>query len=87
MVYYFGEFKNNLPNGKGIKYYSNGNILYDGNLINGKFDGNGKYIDEDGFCYIGQFKNGLRNGKGTLYYSNGKIETEGNFINNVFAGN
>ena len=28
--YYIGEFKNNLPNGKGIKYYSNGNILYEG---------------------------------------------------------
>ena len=24
--YYIGEFKNNIPNGKGIKYYSNGNI-------------------------------------------------------------
>ena len=31
--YYIGEIKNNLPNGKGIKYYKNGNILYDGNFI------------------------------------------------------
>ena len=36
--YYMGEFKNYIPNGKGIKYYKNGNILYDGNFINGKFE-------------------------------------------------
>ena len=35
--YYVGEFKNSIPNGKGIKYYSNENILYDGYFINGKF--------------------------------------------------
>ena len=34
--YYIGEFKNKLPNGKGIKYYSNGNILFEGNFLNGK---------------------------------------------------
>ena len=41
--YYIGEYKDNIPNGKGIKYYPNGNILYEGNFINGKFDGKGKY--------------------------------------------
>ena len=51
--YYIGEFKNNIPNGKGIKYYKNGNILYEGNFINGKFEGKGKYIYEDGAYYIG----------------------------------
>ena len=56
--YYIGEIKNNLPNGKGIKYYKNGNILYNGDFINGKFEGNGKFIYESGNYYIGQFKNG-----------------------------
>ena len=65
--YYIGEFKNNIPNGKGVKYYKNGNILYDGYFINGIFEGNGKYILENGLYYIGQFKNGLRKGKGILY--------------------
>ena len=46
--YYVGQFKNNLPNGKGISYYSNNKIKYEGDYINGKFDGNGKYIWEDG---------------------------------------
>ena len=85
--YYFGEIKNNLPNGKGIKYYLNGNILYEGNFINGKFEGNGKYIWEDNEYYIGQFKNGLFHGKGIEYYSNGKIKYEGDFINGKYEGN
>jgi len=85
--YYIGEFKNNIPNGKGIEYYSNGNILYEGDFINGKFEGNGKYIWEDGEYCIGQWKNGIRNGKGILYYSNGNIKYEGDFINDKFEGN
>ena len=54
--YYIGEFKNNIPNEKGIKYYSNGNILYEGDYINGKFEGNGKYIYENANYYIGNIK-------------------------------
>ena len=34
--YYIGQFKDGLPNGKGIEYYKNGNIMFDGNFINGK---------------------------------------------------
>ena len=45
--YYIGEFKDNIPNGKGIKYYKNGNIQYEGDFINGKFEGNGKYYYEN----------------------------------------
>ena len=32
------NLKNNLPNGKRIKYYSNDNILYEGEYFNGKFE-------------------------------------------------
>ena len=85
--YYMGEFKKNIPYGKGIKYYKNGNILYEGEFINGKFEGNGKYIYDDGEYYIGQYKNGLRNGKGTIYYTNGKIKIEGDWINGELEGN
>jgi len=85
--YYIGQFKNNLPNGKGIKNYKNGNILYEGEFINGKFEGNGKIIWEDGEYYIGQLKNSLRNGKGADYYSNGNIKYEGDFVNDKYEGN
>ena len=61
--YYLGEFKNNKPNGKGIKYYKNGKIMYEGSFINGKYDGIGKYIYKEGHYFIGKYENGLRNGK------------------------
>ena len=85
--YYIGEFKKNLPHGKGIKYYKNGNILYEGDFINGKFEGNGKYIYDDGDYFIGQYKNGLRNGKGIIFYKNGNMMFEGDYINDKIEGN
>ncbi len=84
--YYEGEFENNLPHGKGIKYYSNGNILYEGNFINGKFEGKGKYIYNDGDYFIGEYKNGLRNGKGILYDKNGNIMFKSDYINGKVEG-
>ena len=84
--YYIGKFNNNIPNGKGILYYSNGKIKYEGDFINGKFEGIGRYNMENGDYYIGQWKNNLKNGKGIEYYSNGNIKYEGNFINGEMEG-
>jgi len=86
-TYYIGEFKDNIPNGKGIKYYLNGNILYEGDFINGKFEGKGKYIYDNGYYFIGEYKNGIRNGKGIKYYPNGKILYECEFIDGKAEGN
>ena len=72
------NLKINLPNG---------NILYEGDFINDKREGNGKCIIEDGEYYIGQYKNGLFHGKGIVYYSNGNIRKKGNWINGKFDGN
>ena len=55
--------------------------MYEGDYINDNFEGNGKYIWEDGSHYIGQWKDDLRNGKGTLYYQNGKINYDGDWVN------
>ena len=84
--YYIGEFKDNIPNGKGKKYYKNGNIQYEGDFINGQFEGNGKYYYENGEYFIGKYKNGLRNGKGIKYYKNGNILFEGEYINGKVDG-
>ena len=58
-----------------------------GKFINGKLEGNGKFIWENGAYYIGQFKNGKKNGKGTIYYKNGNIMYEGDFLNDKREGN
>ena len=47
---------------------------YDGEFINDKFDGKGKYFCENGNYYIGSFSNGNKYGKGTLYNSNNEIK-------------
>ena len=75
------KFKNDLRNGKGILYYSNGNIKYEGDFVDDKFEGNGKYIWQSGEYYIGQWKNNLPNEKGFVFYSNGNV----NWINDVFV--
>ena len=53
-----GKVKNGTLIGKCIIYYENGNIKYDGDLVDGKTEGNGKYYYENGDYYIGQWKNG-----------------------------
>ena len=42
--YYIGQYKNDLRNGKGNNFYSNGNIEYKGDFVNGKRDGIGHFI-------------------------------------------
>ena len=62
---------------KKILYYSNGNIRYEGEFLDGKIEGNGKYYYENGsICYVGQFKNGLKHGKGILYFNKYNIKFE-----------
>ena len=34
--YYISQFKDDEPNGKGIIYDKDGNIIYEGDLINGE---------------------------------------------------
>ena len=61
--------------------------MYEGDWVNNKAEGNGKYIWENGEYYIGQEKNGLKEGKGTMYYSNGNIKYDGDSINDKYEGN
>ena len=84
--YYIGESRNGIPNGKGIKYNQNGKIVYEGDFVNGKYEGKGKIYFEDGKYYIGQFKNDLPNGKGTKYFENGDIKYQGEVLNGKAEG-
>ena len=75
--------ENDSSNGRGILYYKNGNIKYEGDFVNGNYEGNGKYYNENGEYYIGQFKNSIRQGKGVIYTKDGNVKYDGEFINNI----
>ena len=57
-----------------IKQYSNGGI-YEGEFLDGKQHGTGKYTSADGYEYSGQWVNGVIEGIGTAKYSDGSIYT------------
>ena len=89
--YYDGEFVDNTEHGKGKLYKKINNILYnimyDGDWNNGKYEGSGKLIYEDGNYYLGEFINGKPNGKGKLYDKNNKIIFEGEYASGKKEGN
>ena len=62
------------------------NGIYEGEIKNGKREGYGRYIMNDGNYYIGQFNNGLRQGKGADYFKNNTIMREGYFFKNMLEG-
>ena len=67
-------------------FYKNGENKYDGDFVNDKYEGNGKYIFENGEYYIGEWSNGQRHGKGAMYLNNGYIKYAGIFINGTYEG-
>lgn len=60
---------------------------YHGNIVDGKKEGNGDFVFEDGTKYSGEWKNNTQNGKGILIDKNGKILQEGIWENGIYKGN
>ena len=87
--YYIGECENKIQKGIGIIYNNNKEMIlmiYEGILEEGKYNGKGKYIYENGDYYEGEFKDDLKNNVGTEYYKNNKIKYEGEFRNDKYEG-
>ena len=84
---YVGEVSNNLPNGKGIMYYANGNKEYEGMFKDGQFHGTGtSYFENGKLEYAGQWKEGYMDGYGEAYWENGFKCYEGTFKDGFFDG-
>ena len=82
VVRYKGEWKNGLPNGKGIREIlgstNNDHFVLEGNFVDGKLNGYGKQtfditIEAELIApyYEGEFKNSFPDGFGTYYYGDG----------------
>ena len=73
---YKGEWKNGLPNGKGIKHIYKTDSVIEGNFVDGFAEGYGKQTFEQTWektvpYYQGQFKRNNYNGQGEYHYGDG----------------
>ena len=73
-----GDFDKKNENNSDIKLkgkliYDNGNYIYEGEFLNGKFDGKGILKNIKGDIYEGSFKNGLKEGEGIFRFAEGDI--------------
>lgn len=67
-----GWFKECVPHGHCIHYRTNGSI-YEGEMQDGKYFGNGRYFTLAGNVITGDFFNNTATGRDTMYYSTGTI--------------
>jgi hypothetical protein len=74
-LHYNGGFKNNIPHGEGIYFAKNGNKIYEGEINEGKYHGNGiSYWETTGVInWNGKWKNHQKHGKGKLYDDSGAL--------------
>ena len=74
-MYYVGTFKNNIPHGEGSYFNKDGIKIYEGELNDGKYHGNGiSYWENTGVInWNGRWRNHQKHGKGKLYDDNGII--------------
>ena len=56
-------------------------------FFNGKIEGKGKLILENGEIYIGEFLDNYANGKGKSYYDKDNLRYEGDFKKGKMEGN
>lgn len=57
--------------GKGLRFkYDNGDV-YEGDFVNGKKHGDGKYTRADGSVFDGEYKNDKKHGRGRCSWANG----------------
>ena len=86
-ITYSGNFINNIPvEGKNIKLYNKyETLIYEGDIVNCKYDGKGKLYKHGYLFYVGEFKEGLFNGIGKIYNED-ILYYEGNFKNNEING-
>ena len=82
---YKGEFKNDLPEGKGTFEDFENYYKYEGEWNMGKKSGRGILEFSDGTKYEGDFKNDLYDGNGIITFNNGNIY-EGEFVEGSIKG-
>ncbi len=79
-VSYNGDWLNGTMHGKGVyathapSAYSGNTWTYEGEFVNGKFEGCGVKRAKNGWKYEGEWKDGKQHGNGTCTYASGNVE-------------
>jgi len=83
----------NCMNGEGTLIFTETGETYEGQFINGCFDGNGKYTWPNGDFYEGEWIQGKKNGYGTYKHWKGSEKEgiyfktqKGQFVNDIYIG-
>ena len=82
-----GKYKIIEEKGKGKEYDNLGNIIFEGEYLNGKKNGKGKEYSNGELRFEGEYLNGKRNGKGKEYFKgrfgdfHGSVKFQGEYIN------
>ena len=82
-IIYEGEYNEGLKEGKGKEFNKNGNILFEGDFLNG-YRYNGKEFDDDGkLLFEGKYKKGIPFNGIKKEYINGLLRFEGEIKNGL----
>jgi hypothetical protein len=71
--------------GKGREVFENGEAVYEGDFVNGLWNGFGRIDWRDGSIFEGEFREGEITGNGKMIYQNGDIY-EGGWLNGMWNG-
>lgn len=72
--------------GPGKKFYQTGELMFDGEYLQGKAVKGCTYHKDGTPQYDGAYRDGKRHGTGKLYWGNGKLKYEGTFKAGQFSG-
>lgn len=86
---YTGEMNHDLPNGEGVfktKNESGEKWQYEGEFVDGLFEGKGKSVWKSGQIHEGTYSGGWLNGEGSVTNTEGKLVYKGNFKDDEYSG-
>ena len=72
-VVYSGNWSGDKMNGMGLYEHSPSGMRYEGQFVDGQFEGRGQYIWPDGYHYEGEFKGCKLEGHGQLRDPTGQV--------------